>query len=71
MPNSLKKVGTVLGVREGKLIAKLNREVQLSTKVFGKEGKPLGKIARLFGPVKAPYAAIDSKGVMAKEIYVR
>ncbi|MCL6003287.1 MAG: hypothetical protein M0Z77_06935 [Thermoplasmatales archaeon] len=71
MPNSLKKVGTVLGVREGKLIAKLNREVQLSTKVFGKEGKPLGKISRLFGPVNAPYAAIDSKGVMAKEVYVR
>jgi len=46
MPNSLKKVGTVLGVREGKLIAKLNREVQLSTKIFAKEGKPLGKISR-------------------------
>ncbi len=71
MSNSLKKVGNVLGVREGKLIAKLDREVQLSTRIFGKDGKPLGKISRLFGPVKAPYIAIDSKGVMAKEVYVR
>ncbi len=71
MPNSLKKVGTVLGVREGKLIAKLNREVQLSTKIFAKEGKLLGKISRIFGPVSAPYVAIDSKGVVVKEIYVR
>ncbi len=71
MPNSLKKIGIVLGTREGKLIAKLNREVHLSTKVYGKEGKPLGKITRLFGPVRAPYAAIDSKGDMAKEVYVR
>jgi rRNA processing protein Gar1 len=71
MSDSLKKIGIVLGVREGKLIAKLNKEVQLSTKVFGKEGKPLGKISRLFGPVNAPYVAIDSKGVMTKEIFVR
>jgi rRNA processing protein Gar1 len=71
MPNSLKKIGNVLGVREGKLIVRLSREVPLSTKVYGKEGKPLGKIVRLFGPVNMPYAAVDSKGEMAKEIYVR
>lgn len=71
MPESLKKIGNVLGVREGKLIVKLSREVSLSTKVYKRDGKSLGKVVRLFGPVKAPYAAIDSKGDMAKEIYVR
>ncbi len=71
MPASLKKIGSVIGMREGKLIAKLNRDVPLSTKVYKKEGKQLGKIVRIFGPVKAPYAAIDSKGEEAKEIYSR
>lgn len=71
MPKSLRKVGSVLGVREGKLIVRLTKEIPLSTRVYAREGKPLGKIARLFGPVNSPYAAIDSKGETAKEIYVR
>jgi rRNA processing protein Gar1 len=71
VPESLKRIGIILGVREGKLIAKLNREVSLSTKIYKKNGELLGKIVRLFGPVREPYAAIDSKGGTAKEIYVR
>jgi len=71
MPNSLKKVGRVLGMREKKLIARLNRDVPLSTKVYDKDGKLVGKIVRLFGPTRSPFVAIDSKGVMADDIYVR
>jgi len=71
MAESLKKIGIILGVREGKLIAKLQKEVPLSTKVYNKDGKTIGKVARIFGPVKQPYAAIDGKGDSAMEIYMR
>jgi Gar1/Naf1 RNA binding region. len=49
----------------------LQKEVPLSTKVYNKDGKTIGKVARIFGPVKQPYAAIDGKGDSAMEIYVR
>jgi len=39
--------------------------------VYNKDGKTIGKVARIFGPVKQPYAAIDGKGDSAMEIYVR
>lgn len=71
MPASLKKIGIVIGKREGKLIAKLSKEVPLSTKVFKREGAQLGKVVRIFGPVRAPYAAINSNGEEARDIYVR
>ncbi|MEM2056287.1 MAG: hypothetical protein QXS30_01480 [Thermoplasmatales archaeon] len=71
MPKPQKKVGKVIGVREKKLIARLNRDVPLSTKVYDSEGKLVGKIVRLFGPTRSPFAAIDSKGAMTDEIYVR
>ncbi|MGC8645368.1 MAG: H/ACA ribonucleoprotein complex subunit GAR1 [Thermoplasmata archaeon] len=71
MPNSPRRIGKVLGVREKKLIVKLNRDVPLSTKVYDEDGRLIGKVVRLFGPTKAPFAAIDSKGITADEIYVR
>ncbi|MEM0141182.1 MAG: hypothetical protein QXN66_03995 [Thermoplasmatales archaeon] len=71
MPNSLRKIGKVIGVREKKLIARLSQEVPLSTKIYGRDGKLIGKVVRLFGPTRSPFVAIDSKGNMAEEIYVR
>lgn len=71
MPETLKKIGSIIGVREGKMIVKLTREISLSTRVYTKDGRLLGKLSRLFGPTKAPYAAIKTKGEVVKEIYVR
>ncbi len=71
MPETLKKIGTVLGKREGKLIAKIEREIPFSTVIYDKKGNRIGKIARIFGPVKSPYIAIDGKGSEAQEIYMR
>ncbi len=71
MPESLKKIGIVLGTREGKLIARLKKDVPISTKVYSRDGRQIGKVVRIFGPVKEPYAAIDGKGDSAMEIYVR
>lgn len=71
MPETLKKIGTIIGEREGKLICKLNNEIPFSSKIYNKDGKLIGKISRLFGPVKSPYIAVDGKGSKAEEIYLR
>ncbi|MCL5680790.1 MAG: hypothetical protein M1515_01910 [Candidatus Thermoplasmatota archaeon] len=71
MPETLKKIGIIMGEREGKLIGKIDREISFSTKLYDKEGKQFGKISRIFGPVKSPYVAIESRGSKAYEIYMR
>lgn len=71
MPETLKKIGIIIGEREGKIIAKLDSEISFSTKIYDRNGKIIGKISRLFGPVKSPYIAIDGKGSKAEEIYLR
>jgi rRNA processing protein Gar1 len=38
---------------------RLSREVRTGAMIFDGEGKKLGKVVELIGPVKAPYASVS------------
>ena len=53
------QIGTILHqAKSGRLILKLSREVKPGSTVVDAQGKKLGKVIELIGPVKAPYASV-------------
>jgi len=56
----LRQVGTILHrAKSGRLIVRLSKEVRTGATVLDSEGKRLGKIVELIGPVRAPYASVS------------
>jgi RNA-binding protein len=56
----LRQVGTILHrAKSGRLIVRLSSEVKTNAMLLDKEGKRLGKIIELIGPVRAPYASVS------------
>ena len=53
-------MGTIIHrAKSGRLIVKLSREARTGVFIFDGEGKRLGKIVELIGPVRAPYASVS------------
>ena len=56
----MRQVGTILHrAKSGRLIVRLSKEVRTGATVLDSEGKRLGKIVELIGPVRAPYASVS------------
>jgi RNA-binding protein len=56
----LRQVGTILHrAKSGRLIVRLSKEVRTGATILDGEGKRLGKIVELIGPVRAPYASVS------------
>ena len=53
------QVGILLHqAKSGRLIVRLSQEVRPGAFLFDREGKKLGRIVELIGPVKGPYASV-------------
>lgn len=56
----MRQIGVILHrAKSGRLILRLSREVRTGAMIFDGEGKKLGKVVELIGPVKAPYASVS------------
>ena len=44
--------------KSGRLIVRLSQEVRPGVSLFDKDGKKLGRVVELIGPVKGPYASV-------------
>ncbi len=44
--------------KSGRLIVKLSKEVRPGIFLFDNDGKKLGKVVELIGPVRSPYASV-------------
>ena len=54
------QIGTILHqAKSGRLIVRLSREVKPGAAIVDGEGKKLGRVVELIGPVKAPYASVS------------
>jgi len=59
----LKRPGKVLHVTKGKMIlVKANTAPPINSKVFDSKGREVGYVYDVFGPVKAPYVLVKTKG---------
>lgn len=53
------QVGVLLHqAKSGRLIVRLTREVRPGVSILDDQGKRLGKVVELIGPVRAPYASV-------------
>ena len=53
------QVGVILHrAKSGRLIVHLSKELKPGEVLFDGEGKKLGRVVELIGPVKSPYASI-------------
>ncbi|HUH82931.1 MAG TPA: Gar1/Naf1 family protein [Nitrososphaerales archaeon] len=53
------QVGTILHqAKSGRLIVRLSKEVRPGAFLLDGDGKKLGKIIELIGPVRSPYASV-------------
>ncbi len=53
------QVGTIAHqAKSGRLIVRLSKEVRPGAFLLDQDGKRLGKIIELIGPVKSPYASV-------------
>ena len=53
------QVGTIMHqAKSGRLIVRLSREVKPGLFLLDQDGKKLGKVVELIGPVKSPYASV-------------
>ncbi len=54
------QVGIILHrAKSGRLIIRLTREIRTGAVVLDDQGKRLGKVVELIGPVRAPYASVS------------
>jgi len=44
--------------KSGRLIIRLTRELRTGAMIVDSQGKRLGKVVELIGPVRAPYASV-------------
>ncbi len=53
------QVGTIMHqAKSGRLIVRLSREVRPGLFLLDEDGKKLGRIVELMGPVRSPYASV-------------
>ncbi len=53
------QVGTIMHrAKSGRLIVRLSKEVRPGAFLLDEDGKKLGKVIELIGPVKSPYASV-------------
>ena len=58
----MKRLGTVKNImRDGSLLLRIIEEVVPGTIVFDARGERIGKVTKVFGPVKEPYATVKSE----------
>lgn len=56
----MREVGVILHrAKSGRLIVRLTKEVRTGVSILDGQGKKLGKVVELIGPVKAPYASVS------------
>lgn len=73
----LKAVGRALHVsHSGALIVKLTAPVQAGALLLDEEGRPVGRVVSLMGPVAAPYASVRVmtdrvKRVLGRHVYLK
>ena len=68
-----KMLGVAYGVSRGYIIARAESSKPIvGVKVYDKKGRNIGRIYRIFGPVKKPYYAIKpSKSTYKGPLYVK
>ncbi len=56
----MKKLGVIHNLSyRGDLIVRASQAPGVGQEVLNKRGLPLGKVKRVFGPVKAPYVSVE------------
>ncbi len=56
----MKKLGVVHNLSyRGDLVIRALKAPPLGTRVLDKRGRPLGRVRRVFGPVKSPYVTVE------------
>ena len=63
-------VETVLG--EGRFVVKAVSVPEVNETVFTRDGKKLGTVKRIFGPIEGPYVTVtadDGKAKVGTEVY--
>lgn len=58
---SLKSLGKVVSISEGKLVLKTDAMIKVGGKVFDEQGIQIGTIVDYFGPVGGPYVLVSPK----------
>lgn len=54
------QVGTLSHrAKSGRLVVRLSREVNPGSTLLSEDGKGLGRVVELIGPVRAPYASLE------------
>ena len=54
------QIGVILHrAKSGRLIIRLTREIKTGATILDGQGKKLGRVVELIGPVKAPYASVS------------
>lgn len=76
----MKNLGIVKNVAyNGKLVVKAGLKPKIGEKVYDRSMSEVGKVWRVFGPVKAPYVSVKPKskeagtllGLIGKEVYIQ
>jgi rRNA processing protein Gar1 len=58
----MKRLGTVMNImRDGSILLRITEEVSPGTTVFDARGERIGKVTRVFGPVREPYATVRAE----------
>jgi rRNA processing protein Gar1 len=56
----MKSLGIIKNItREGQLLLKTTKSVKIGTEIYDAKGRRIGKVSRVFGPVKGPYMTLD------------
>ncbi len=54
------KIGTGFRTVGGKLIVRLSAVPDINTNVYGEDGKEIGKLVDIIGPVKYPFGVVNT-----------
>ena len=62
------QVGTLSHqAKSGRLIVRLTKEVKPGVTLLDENGRKLGRVVELIGPVRAPYASVAASGRTGKK----
>ncbi|MGQ9759323.1 MAG: H/ACA ribonucleoprotein complex subunit GAR1 [Candidatus Methanomethylicaceae archaeon] len=71
-------VGSILHISRNRLITvKVSTPPKIGSRLFLKDGSPLGTVIDLFGPVSSPYASlkptktVDTRKIVGAEVYFK
>ncbi len=63
---------SVVHIKNNEMLIRIDNCIKMHESVYSDDGKPVGKIIKILGPVRNPYALVRlNKNIDVKNVYVR